>query len=404
MVEHYPFKHDDEEVNIRNLGAEIGMLDKNVGEKCAVENVSVIMRVFFKKGIDEEVIAKWKKLNKGKGVMSENQGNGVRKERMARPKGNGVFIRDNVDPSCENDSHTNSKTDHENKITMTDKSDSEQFLKSFDYLSEGEYEAIVTVKNKDNWSWFLSLLGDDLDLPTRDGLTLISDEHKGLIEVVKEVMSYAEHRQCARAVCTGSVHGQCARAVCTGSVHGQCTRHIYKGFQSLKVRKRYDDFTIDEAANTMWKISCFPYVYVVPCIFKLNKRVETYVPTCFRIEMFIQAYTQFMKLVECITFWPDCSNLSRILGILPKMLDRPKKKIIRASHESNSTTKISKNWFPMTCHNYGQAGHNKKGCKNDLIPKLPKVKRKASRPKKTMPSENTNVVDDENLPSLSTTP
>ncbi|GJU37188.1 hypothetical protein Tco_1185542 [Tanacetum coccineum] len=35
-------------------------------------------------------------------------------------------------------------------------------------------------------------------LPTRYGLTLISDKHKGLIEVVNEVMPYEEHRQCAR--------------------------------------------------------------------------------------------------------------------------------------------------------------------------------------------------------------
>ncbi|GKA90554.1 hypothetical protein Tco_0812424 [Tanacetum coccineum] len=154
----------------------------------------------------------------------------------------------------------------------------------------------------------------------------------------------------------------------------------------------------------MWQISGLLYVHVVACIFKLNKRLETYVPACFRIEMFIQAYTHIMKLVECITFWADCSNLSRILEPLPKkMIDKPKKKRIRVSHESNSTTKISKAEFPMTCHNYGQAGHNKKGCKNDPILKPLKVKRKAGRPKKRMPSENTNVVGDEDLPSLSTT-
>ncbi|GJT14064.1 hypothetical protein Tco_0861106 [Tanacetum coccineum] len=93
-------------------------------------------------GIDEEIIARQKKLDKGRSVMSANQGKGVRKKRMARPRGNGVFIRDNVDPSCGNDSHTNLETDHENEIIMSDKSDSEQSLKSFYYLSEGEYEVI----------------------------------------------------------------------------------------------------------------------------------------------------------------------------------------------------------------------------------------------------------------------
>ena len=38
--------------------------------------------------------------------------------------------------------------------------------------------AVVNVENKDNWSWFLDLLGDDLDMPTGNGLTLMSDQHK----------------------------------------------------------------------------------------------------------------------------------------------------------------------------------------------------------------------------------
>nr|GEY28104.1 hypothetical protein [Tanacetum cinerariifolium] len=33
-----------------------------------------------------------------------------------------------------------------------------------------------------------------------EGLTIISDQHKGLIEAAKEVMPFAEHRQCARHI------------------------------------------------------------------------------------------------------------------------------------------------------------------------------------------------------------
>nr|GFA61439.1 pentatricopeptide repeat-containing protein [Tanacetum cinerariifolium] len=47
--------------------------------------------------------------------------------------------------------------------------------------------AIVNVENKDNWSWFLQLLGEYIDMPIGNGLTLISDQHKGLIEAVKDV-------------------------------------------------------------------------------------------------------------------------------------------------------------------------------------------------------------------------
>nr|GEX09372.1 pentatricopeptide repeat-containing protein [Tanacetum cinerariifolium] len=50
---------------------------------------------------------------------------------------------------------------------------------------------VINVENKDSWSWFLELLGEDIDMPT------------GLIEDVKDVMPLAKHRQCARHIYEG---------------------------------------------------------------------------------------------------------------------------------------------------------------------------------------------------------
>ncbi|GKA11925.1 splicing factor [Tanacetum coccineum] len=60
--------------------------------------------------------------------------------------------------------------------------------------------AIVKVENIENWSWFLSLLHDDLNLQQGTGLTLISDSHKGLLDVVGDWLPNAEHRKCTRHV------------------------------------------------------------------------------------------------------------------------------------------------------------------------------------------------------------
>ncbi|GKG09018.1 hypothetical protein Tco_0334850 [Tanacetum coccineum] len=49
----------------------------------------------------------------------------------------------------------------------------------------------------------LQLLGEDIDMPTGNVLTLISDQHKGLIEAVKDGMPLAEHRQCVRRIYKG---------------------------------------------------------------------------------------------------------------------------------------------------------------------------------------------------------
>nr|GEY87124.1 pentatricopeptide repeat-containing protein [Tanacetum cinerariifolium] len=58
-------------------------------------------------------------------------------------------------------------------------------------------------QNKDNWSWFLELIVEYLEVPNGTGLTLMSDQHKGLIEAVKDVMPLVEHRQCARHIYDG---------------------------------------------------------------------------------------------------------------------------------------------------------------------------------------------------------
>ncbi|GJS19595.1 hypothetical protein Tco_0448227 [Tanacetum coccineum] len=60
--------------------------------------------------------------------------------------------------------------------------------------------AVVSVENKENWSWFMQCLIDDLGIVDGEGLTIISDQHKGIIEAAKDVMPLAEHRQCARHI------------------------------------------------------------------------------------------------------------------------------------------------------------------------------------------------------------
>ncbi|KAI3697583.1 hypothetical protein L6452_30676 [Arctium lappa] len=41
---------------------------------------------------------------------------------------------------------------------------------------------------------------EDIGLTDGLGVTLMSDQHKGLVEAVKEVFPLAEHRQCARHI------------------------------------------------------------------------------------------------------------------------------------------------------------------------------------------------------------
>ncbi|XP_074327771.1 uncharacterized protein LOC141665686 [Apium graveolens] len=61
--------------------------------------------------------------------------------------------------------------------------------------------AVVEYENTDSWRWFLMLLKDDLDLEDGAGLTIISDQQKGLENAVKELLPYVEQRLCTRHLC-----------------------------------------------------------------------------------------------------------------------------------------------------------------------------------------------------------
>ncbi|XP_017410575.1 uncharacterized protein LOC108322825 [Vigna angularis] len=59
--------------------------------------------------------------------------------------------------------------------------------------------AIVEVENKETWSWFLELLIEDLGgIDVCDACTFMSDQQKGLLPALSELLLGAEHRFCMR--------------------------------------------------------------------------------------------------------------------------------------------------------------------------------------------------------------
>ncbi|KAI3767370.1 hypothetical protein L2E82_17466 [Cichorium intybus] len=90
--------------------------------------------------------------------------------------------------------------------------------------------AVVCVENKENWQWFLDLLKDDIDLALGNGLTLMSDQHNGLMEAVKELLPQAEHRQCARHICYKGIG--IALSTCQPVLDGQGPKDLVKSIFS----------------------------------------------------------------------------------------------------------------------------------------------------------------------------
>ncbi|XP_023745298.2 uncharacterized protein LOC111893477 [Lactuca sativa] len=61
------------------------------------------------------------------------------------------------------------------------------------------YEVVET-ESTSSWTWFLELLGEDLDLGPNSNFTFISDRQKGIIPAMEKVFPSAEHRFCLRHI------------------------------------------------------------------------------------------------------------------------------------------------------------------------------------------------------------
>ncbi|XP_061340661.1 uncharacterized protein LOC133287124 [Gastrolobium bilobum] len=60
--------------------------------------------------------------------------------------------------------------------------------------------AVVDSETKENWKWFLNLLQEDIGSHVVHGWNFISDQQKGLIPALQEVMPGAHHRFCVQHV------------------------------------------------------------------------------------------------------------------------------------------------------------------------------------------------------------
>ncbi|GKA58658.1 zinc finger, PMZ-type containing protein [Tanacetum coccineum] len=152
--------------------------------------------------------------------------------------------------------------------------------------------AIVRVENAENWSWFLSLIHDDLNLNNRTGMTIISDSYKGLLDAIAYWLPYAEHRKCTRHIYANFKKRLVAMNKLALNLEDTITPSIRKqleklkveqkewlvypsGFQELEVRKGDQSYVVDlmhKVCNCrLWELSSVPYVHAMAGYMHINK-------------------------------------------------------------------------------------------------------------------------------------
>ncbi|GJS91799.1 multidrug resistance-associated protein 5 [Tanacetum coccineum] len=241
-------------------------------------------------------------------------------------------------------------------VNPDDKTYFDRFYVCFAGLADGWKAgvawAVVNVENKDNWSRFLELLEEDFGCSRGNGQILMSGQHKGLIEAVKDIMPNVEHMHCARHIYENfrKHYSRGCEAVENG---------FSESFNSIIVSVRHKPLLtmleairviVLERMNKMKEISRKWNLGVCPNIkkrlewLKEQQRVpESYVLAWFEIDLYFVAYHHFLKSVPSMNFLPNQSMYSIILPPKPKkMSGRPRKKRIRSKGDGGSSTRVSK--------------------------------------------------------------
>ncbi|CAI9268484.1 unnamed protein product [Lactuca saligna] len=188
--------------------------------------------------------------------------------------------------------------------------------------------AVVLVESKETWKWFIDLLIEDLGMGVGHGLTLISDQHKGLLEAVKERVPAAEHRQCARHICANflkrqKIKGQSWDLTICPTIRLKLSKLkdlqrfwkvIPSGYQQYEVRLGYDAYVVDIGSRTCacrtWQLTGYPCVHGYACIASLNRDVEEYVSPWFTTSMYLNCYRNTINPLNGSDMWPHVDYIS----------------------------------------------------------------------------------------------
>ncbi|CAI9281960.1 unnamed protein product [Lactuca saligna] len=218
--------------------------------------------------------------------------------------------------------------------------------------------AVVPVENKETWMWFCDLLLEDIEMGDGRGLTIISDQHKGLMEAVKERAPSCEHRNCARHIYANfkkkGFTGVEFRSNCRGpeetnnnnagrnqivrdgeDVQSKDKGHkwdmeicpsIRKRIEKMKEEQRYWDvipsgeeeyevklahevYVVHLESKTCgcraWQLSGIPCMHAIAAILYLNGNAEDYVAVWFKTSMFGSCYRYPVKPINGANMWPD---------------------------------------------------------------------------------------------------
>ncbi|XP_010480802.1 PREDICTED: uncharacterized protein LOC104759589 [Camelina sativa] len=121
---------------------------------------------------------------------------------------------------------------------------------------------IVRVEDTDSWTWCVEKLKKDLLLELGDGLTIMSDKQKGLVNAVGALLPKAEHRHCARHIFANwrKTHGDYVHEGFFWAIAYSGTEGDY--MYNIVALRKYDPLACEDLLKTdpkTWCRSFFSY-------------------------------------------------------------------------------------------------------------------------------------------------
>ncbi|KAI3733776.1 hypothetical protein L6452_13232 [Arctium lappa] len=199
---------------------------------------------------------------------------------------------------------------------------------------------VVDVENKENWKWFIELLIKDIGVIEGVGLTIVSDQHKGIVE--------ASHRYWYVIPSGGNVFE---------------TRNGYEAMVVVLDARR--------CSCRLWDISGIPCVHSIAAIHFINKDPEDYVSKWFTKDLFKMTYENTIRQLNGSNMWTPTPYIKPNPPKERRMSGRPS--IIRKRPESESqSTRVTQSGKAMTRSNCLETGHNARTCKKEKRDPPPK--------------------------------
>ncbi|KAK4387758.1 hypothetical protein Sango_2382400 [Sesamum angolense] len=228
---------------------------------------------------------------------------------------------------------------------------------------------VVQVENRENWTWFLGELLDDIGGLGTSMWSFISDRQKGLIEALKDLVPDSEHRFCLRHIYENfkmkfksqELKEFFWKAASTTN-KSDFERYMQK-INELDPKKKVDVETASEWLRKInleyWARAFFP----LQTIATKRVQIDEYVDVCYKKSTYLRVYAEMIHAVPGAKDYVQTGYEPLKPPKIKTKRGRPKK-LRRKGPNEMQTTSTRKG----LTHTYTKClgkGHNKRNCTNE---------------------------------------